>query len=211
MYFGNEVGIDEMRLTNRAKAVFLDRDGVVNELVYFPEHGVIDSPFVAAQFHLCRGVPGAIKKFQRAGYKVIIASNQPGIAKGHILPDDFKRIRNTMKTQLAQEDVVLDGEYYCLHHPEAKIARYRAECACRKPKPGLIFNAARDMDIDIAESWFIGDNLTDMQAGRSAGCHTLLIGKMHCQLCALMYNEGVKPEAIKPDLRAAADFILKGE
>ena len=200
-----------MRLSSRTKAVFLDRDGVVNELVYFPEHGIIDSPFIAGQFRLCRGVPEAIKKFQRAGYKVIIASNQPGIAKGHILLNDFKRIRNTMKTQLAQEDVVLDGEYYCLHHPQAIIARYRADCACRKPKPGLIFNAARDMDIDIAESWFIGDNVTDMQAGRSAGCHTLLIGKMHCELCTLMYNEGVKPEAIKPDILAAADYILRGE
>ena len=200
-----------MMLSNRTKAVFLDRDGVVNELVYFPEHGIIDSPSIAGQFRLCRGVPEAIKNFQRAGYKVIIASNQPGIAKGHILLNDFKRIRNTMKTQLAQEDVVLDGEYYCLHHPQAKIERYRIDCACRKPKPGLIVNAARDLDIDIAESWFIGDNLTDMQAGRNAGCHTLLIGKMHCQLCALMYNEGVKPEAIKPDLPEAADFILKGE
>ena len=71
--------------------------------------------------------------------------------------------------------------------------------------------AARDMDIDIAESRFISDNLTDMQAGRSAGCHTLLIAKMKCEHCKLMYNEGVKPEAIKPDLPEAADFILKGE
>ena len=200
-----------MRLSNRTRAVFLDRDGVVNELVYFPEHGIIDSPFVAGQFRLCRGVPEAIKKFQHAGYKVIIASNQPGIAKGHILPQDFQQIRKTMKIQLAEEDVVLDGEYYCLHHPEAKIERYRTDCACRKPKPGLIFNAARDMDIDVAESWFIGDNLSDIQAGRSAGCHTLLIAKMHCELCHLMYNEGVKPETVKSDLLEAADFILKGE
>jgi FMN phosphatase YigB (HAD superfamily) len=67
------------------------------------------------------------------------------------------------------------------------------------------------MDIDIAEPWFIGDNLTNLQAGRSAGCHTQLIGKMHCQLCTLMYNEGVKPEAVKSDLPEAADFILEGE
>jgi len=200
-----------MRLSNRTKAVFLDRDGVVNELVYFPEHGIIDSPFIASQFRLCRGVPEAIKKFQSAGYKVIIASNHPGIAKGHILPQDFQQIRKTMKIQLSQQDVFLDGEYYCLHHPEAKVERYRTDCTCRKPKPGLIYNAVLDMDIDVAESWFIGDNLTDMQAGRSAGCHTLLIGKMHCQLCALMYNEGVKPETVKPDLLEAADFILKGE
>ena len=193
------------------KAVFLDRDGVVNELVYFPDQGIIDSPFIAGQFHLCPGVPEAIKKFQRAGYKVIIVSNQPGIAKGHMTLQDFRQISNMMKTQLWQEDVFLDGEYYCLHHPEAKIERYRADCACRKPKPGLILNAARDMDIDVAESWYIGDNLTDMQAGHNAGCRTLLIGKMKCELCNLMYNEGVKPEAIKLNLLEAADYILKGE
>jgi len=200
-----------MRLSNRTKAVFLDRDGVVNELVYFPEQGIIDSPFIAGQFRLCRGVPRAIKKFQRAGYKVIIVSNQPGIAKGHMTLKDFKQITNTMKTQLCAEDVLLDGEYYCLHHPEARIARYRADCACRKPKPGMIYQAARDMEIDVAESWFIGDNLTDMLAGRNAGCRTLLIARMHCELCHLMYNEGVKPEAIRPDLLAAADYILRGE
>jgi D-glycero-D-manno-heptose 1,7-bisphosphate phosphatase len=199
-----------MRLSNRVKAVFLDRDGVVNELVYFPDQGIIDSPFIAGQFHLCPGVPEAVKKFQSAGYKVIIVSNQPGIAKGHMTLQDFQQISNMMKTQLWKEDAFLDGEYYCLHHPEAKIERYRADCACRKPKPGLIFIAARDLDIDVAESWYIGDNLTDMQAGRDAGCRTLLIGKMRCELCNLMYNEGVKPEAVKPDLLAAADFILKG-
>jgi D-glycero-D-manno-heptose 1,7-bisphosphate phosphatase len=199
-----------MRLSNRVKAIFLDRDGVVNELVYFPDQGIIDSPFIAGQFHLCPGVPEAVKKFQSAGYKVIIVSNQPGIAKGHMTLQDFQKISNMMKTQLWKEDAFLDGEYYCLHHPEAKIERYRADCACRKPKPGLIFNAARDLDIDVAESWYIGDNLTDMQAGRDAGCRTLLIGKMRCELCNLMYNEGVKPEAVKPDLLAAADFILKG-
>ena len=199
-----------MRLSNRVKAIFLDRDGVVNELVYFPDRGIIDSPFIAGQFHLCPGVPEAVKKFQRAGYKVIIISNQPGIAKGHMTLQDFQQIGNMMKTQLCKEDAFLDGEYYCLHHPEAKIERYRADCACRKPKPGLIFNAARDLDIDVAESWYIGDNLTDMQAGRDAGCRILLIGKMRCELCNLMYNEGIKPEAVKPDLLAAADFILKG-
>ena len=200
-----------MRLSNRVKAVFLDRDGVVNELVYFPDLGIIDSPFIAGQFHLCPGVPEAVKKFQSAGYKVIIVSNQPGIAKGHMTLQDFQKISNMMKTQLWKEDAFLDGEYYCLHHPEAKIERYRADCACRKPKPGLIFKAARDMDIDVAESWCIGDNLTDMQAGRNAGCRILLIGKMKCELCNLMYNEGVKPEVIKLNLLEAADYILKGE
>ena len=101
------------------KAIFLDRDGVVNELVYFQEQGIIDSPFTPDQFHLCPGVPQAIKRFQNAGYKIIIVSNQPGVAKGHMTLNNFKRINETMKAQLEKEGVFLDGVYYCLHHPEA--------------------------------------------------------------------------------------------
>jgi D-glycero-D-manno-heptose 1,7-bisphosphate phosphatase len=195
---------------DNGKAVFLDRDGVVNELVYFPEQGIIDSPFVANQFHLCPGVPEAVRRLQSAGYKVIIASNQPGVAKGHMTLKSFKQITETMKAQLGKEGISLDGEYYCLHHPQAGIQKYRIDCDCRKPKPGLILKAAKDMDIDISKSWFIGDNLTDIQAGKNAGCHTLLLGKMRCELCDLMYNEGIKPEAIKLNLPEAADYIIKG-
>ena len=193
----------------KTRAIFLDRDGVVNELVYFPEQGIIDSPFIANQFHLCPGVPLAIKRFQSAGYKVIIVSNQPGIAKGHMTLSNFKKIGETMKAQLGKEDASLDGEYYCLHHPEAIIEQYRRDCKCRKPKPGLILQAAKDMDIDVSQSWLIGDSLTDIKAGKNAGCHTMLLGKMRCELCDLMYNDGIKPDAIKLNLLEAVDFILK--
>lgn len=192
------------------KAIFLDRDGVVNELVYFQEQGIIDSPFTPYQFHLCPGVPQAIKRFQNAGYKIIIVSNQPGVAKGHMTLNNFNRIDETMKAQLEKEGVFLDGVYYCLHHPEAVIEQYRIDCKCRKPKPGLILKAVKDMDIDVSQSWFIGDNLTDIKAGKNAGCHTLLLSKMRCELCNLMHNEGIKPEAIKLNLLKAADFIIKG-
>jgi len=194
----------------KEKAVFLDRDGVINELVYFHEQGIIDSPFVAAQFRLCAGAAQAVKQLQSGGYNVIIASNQPGIAKGHVTPENFKKITAKMKALLKKEGVSLDGEYYCLHHPEAIVEQYRADCDCRKPKPGLILQAAKDHNIDVSVSWFIGDNLSDIKAGQSAGCHTLLLGKMRCELCDLMYNEGIKPEAIKPNILAAADYIIKG-
>ena len=198
-------------MAQKAKAVFLDRDGVVNELVYFQEHGVIDSPFIASQFQLCHGIIPAVKKFQNAGYKVIIASNQPGIAKGHITEENFAKIKETMKKQLKKGGAVLDGEYYCFHHPDAKITQYKVDCKCRKPKPGLILQAAKDMNIDISQSWFIGDNLTDIKAGKNAGCHTMLIGKMRCELCDLMDNQGVKPDVIKLNITEASEYILKGD
>ena len=194
----------------KVKAIFLDRDGVVNELVYFQEQGIIDSPFTPEQFHLCPGVPQAIRRFQNAGYKTIIISNQPGVAKGHMTLNNFNRIDETMRALLGKEGILLDGVYYCLHHPEGIIEQYRIDCKCRKPKPGLILKAAKDMDIDVSRSWFIGDNLTDIKAGKNAGCHTLLFGKMRCELCNLMHNEGINPEAIKLNLLEAADFIIKG-
>ncbi len=198
-------------MVQKAKAVFLDRDGVVNELVYFPEQGVIDSPFIASQFQLCRGIIPAVNKFQNAGYKVIIASNQPGIAKGHITEENFVKIKETMKKQLKKGGAVLDGEYYCFHHPDARVKQYKVDCKCRKPKPGLILQAAKDMNIDVSQSWFIGDNLTDIKAGKNAGCHTMLIGKMRCELCDLMDNQGVKPDVIKLNITEASEYILKGD
>ena len=147
------------------KAVFLDRDGVINELVYHQEQGVIDSPFTVEQFRLLPGVGEAIKKLCETGYKVILVSNQPGIAKGILSEETFEEIRKKMQEELAKEGAYLDGEYYCLHHPEAKVEKLKANCECRKPKPGLLLQAAQDMDIDVSQSWMIGDNLADVKAG----------------------------------------------
>ncbi len=131
------------------KAVFLDRDGVINELIYYPEQGVVDSPFTVEQLRLLPGVGVAINKFHEMGYKVILVSNQPGIAKGFISAETFDSIRDKMKEELAKEGSSLDGEYYCFHHSQAKVDELKANCNCRKPKPGLLLQAARDMDIDL--------------------------------------------------------------
>src|SRR3989304_5687400 len=99
------------------KAIFLDRDGVVNEMIYYPEHGLLDSPFTAAQFRLLPHVAEAINKFQNFGFKVVIASNQPGIAKGHFSEATFEAVRDKMQSELEREGAVLDGEFYWLHPP----------------------------------------------------------------------------------------------
>jgi len=191
------------------KAVFLDRDGVINELVYYPEQGIIDSPFTVEQFRLLPGVSEAIKEFRDMDYKVILVSNQPGIAKGHMFEETFEKITRNMKQELAKKGVSLDGEYYCFHHPEAKIERLKANCECRKPKPGLLLQAAKDMDIDLSQSWMIGDGLTDIEAGKSAGTRTILVGRMKCELCHVMDEEDTRPDAITSNLEEAAQFILK--
>ena len=191
------------------KAVFLDRDGVINELIYHREQGIIDSPFTAEQLSIFPGAGEAVRNLNETDYMVILVSNQPGIAKGSLTGATFEEIRNKMQATLAAAQAGLDGEYYCYHHPEAKIEKYRVICECRKPKPGLLLQAARDMGIDLSQSWMIGDGLTDIQAGKRAGCRTILIGRMKCELCAMMDEQDCRPDFIASDLQEAVKYILE--
>jgi D,D-heptose 1,7-bisphosphate phosphatase len=191
------------------KAIFLDRDGVINELTYYPEEGIIDSPFTVEQFRLLPGVGEAINQLHEKDYKAILVSNQPGIAKGHMSWETFNQIRKKMEEELAKEGAQLDAEYYCFHHPEAKVKAYQAHCECRKPKPGLILEAAKRLDIDLSQSWMIGDGLTDVKAGKGAGCRTILLGRMKCELCHLMDEQNTRPDAIAANLKEAVEIVLK--
>lgn len=189
------------------RAVFLDRDGVINELVYFPELGIIDSPLNPDQFRLVAGVAKAIRRFNELGLKVIVVSNQPAVAKGKMTMRLFEEMRAKMIGMLKDEGARIDGEYYCFHHPEAKLPEYRVSCECRKPKPGLLLMAARDFKLNLKECYMVGDGLTDVAAGRSVGCKTILIGSLKCDLCRLMDVMGVKPDYIVPSLNHASEII----
>jgi len=191
------------------KAIFLDRDGVINELIYHQEQGIIDSPFTVGQFKLLPGVNQAIKKLRKMGYMVILVSNQPGIAKGYMSEETFEKIRRRMKEELDKEGVSLDGEYYCFHHPDARVERFKANCKYRKPKPGMLLKATQDMDIDLSKSWMVGDGLTDVKAGKNAGIKTIFLGRMKCQVCQLMDDEDARPDAIVLNLLEAAEYILR--
>ena len=193
------------------KAVFLDRDGVINEVVYHKEMGIIDSPFTVEQFTLLPKVGDAINKFHDLGFKVIVVSNQPGLAKDHFSMDVFKKINEKMKNELKKYGAEIDVEYYCFHHPYGKIKKYTKICDCRKPKPGMLKKAAEEHNIDLSKSWMIGDGITDMQAGQTAGCKTILIGRMKCDLCRIMEDENVKPDYIKPNLYKAFLIIKNDE
>ncbi len=190
-----------------SKAIFLDRDGVVNELVYHQDIGIIDSPFTVDQFKLCAGASGGIRQFREMGYKVVLISNQPGIAKGHMSAETFEKIRFRMKQALSRGGVSLDADYYCFHHPEAKLESYRATCECRKPEPGLLLRAAREMGLDLSRSWMIGDGITDIRAGKLAGARTMMIGKVKCELCRLMAEADARPDAVCSGLVEAARVI----
>jgi D-glycero-D-manno-heptose 1,7-bisphosphate phosphatase len=191
------------------RAVFLDRDGVLNRLVYQRRTGMVDSPFTARQFKLLPGAGAAVRKLNRLGLKTVVVSNQPGVAKGNFTAAALDGMTRKMDRELGRQGARLDGIYYCLHHPQAAPTRYRKRCRCRKPKPGLLRDAARALDIDLRQSFIVGDNLTDIEAGKSAGCTTIFIGDWKCDWCRFMRERNRTPDHIVPDLPAASRLIAK--
>ncbi len=191
------------------RAVFLDRDGVINEIVCFPELGIMDSPLNPRQFKLMPDAARAVRVLNKLGLKVIIVSNQPAIAKGKTTMELFEKMRQKMKRELVKGGAHVDAEYYCFHHPAAKYAKYRVRCSCRKPKPGLITNAARDLNIDLSRSYLVGDSLTDIKAGRAAGCKTILVGYLKSYLSKVIDETGVRPDFVVHSLLDAAKIIKK--
>ena len=192
-----------------SRAVFLDRDGVINELVYFPEIGLIDSPLNPEQFKLLPDVGKGIRALNELGFKVVVVSNQPGIAKGKMIEELFEKIRLKMKRDLERESARIDGEYYCFHHPNAIVEKYRANCDCRKPRAGLFLRAASDLGLDPSKSFCVGDNLTDIEAAKTAGCTTILIGELKCDTCRLMDQQNTHPDFVAENLIKAVNIIRK--
>jgi D-glycero-D-manno-heptose 1,7-bisphosphate phosphatase len=190
-----------------SRGVLLDRDGVINELAYFPEVGVIDSPLNPSQFKLLPRVPEAIRTLNDLGFKVAIVSNQPAVAKGKMTERLFAEIRSKMRKELEQEGAHLDAEYYCFHHPDAVREEYRVNCECRKPKPGLLLKASSELGLDPSKSFSVGDSLVDIKAGKAAGFTTILIGSMKCDLCRLMDQEDAHPDYVAASLIKAVETI----
>ena len=147
------------------RAVFLDRDGVINRMWLHPEFGTVDSPASPEQFELLPGAGEAIAELKRLGLLVIVVSNQPGIAKGKFTPALLAAIEHKMVAAIEAAGGHLDAVYNCLHHPDAVLDEYRLTCDCRKPRPGLLVRAAREWDIDLSRSYLIGDGVTDIAAG----------------------------------------------
>jgi D-glycero-D-manno-heptose 1,7-bisphosphate phosphatase len=189
------------------RAVFLDRDGTINAMVYNPEFGVVDSPQNPDEVRLLPGVGEAICAINQAGFLAVVVSNQPGIAKGKCTPAVLEAITEKMRQGLAERGARLDAVYYCLHHPEAAVPHYRAVCDCRKPKPGLLLRAAGDLGIDLGTSFLVGDGITDLLAGMEAGVTTLFLSPRKCYICDELVRQQVDPGFIVPDLLSAARLI----
>lgn len=194
------------------KAIFFDRDGVINELVYEKEHGTIDSPMVPSQVSLVYGVAALIREVKNLGFITIVYSNQPSVGLRKTTLKNFKAINKKIKLLLKKEGAAIDYEYYCLHHPFAKIKKYRLDCECRKPKLGFLLKAAGKFDIDLSKSWIVGDGVDDVIAGKKAGCKAILLANINAAENLRIIEKqlgNIKPDYIIKKLPDAAEIIRK--
>lgn len=151
------------------KVVFLDRDGTINvEKDYL---------YKIEDFEFLPGVIEALRDLQSAGYKLVVITNQSGIARGYYTEEDFQKLNTWMLNELKDHGVEIAAVYYCPHHPEAKIEKYREECSCRKPRLGMYEQAIKDFDIALEKSYAIGDKIRDCCICETTPCHGFLIAE----------------------------------
>lgn len=182
--------VQAKNLNQKQKAIFLDRDGTINKYVGFLTD--IDD------FELIDGVAEAVRRINESGYLAIVVTNQPVIARGEVTWDGLKAIHDKMETLLGLEGAYVDGIYFCPHHPHSgyagEVPELKVSCNCRKPKPGMLIQAAKDFNIDLSRSWMVGDGENDIKAGVAAGCKTGLLGKE-------MFGQTLSADSLKDLLR----------
>lgn len=176
------------------RAVFLDRDGVLNRLVLNPATGEYESPHRTADFYLYPGTATALRLLQERGYLLFLVSNQPSYAKGKTSLENIKAIQALLHEALTGEGVFFKEYYYCYHHPQGIVPGYSGSCACRKPGAYFLEEAKKRYRYSKAGSWMVGDQDSDILCGKSGGLRTILIENMH---------SASKRGGVRPDFRAA--------
>jgi D-glycero-D-manno-heptose 1,7-bisphosphate phosphatase len=179
------------------KTVFLDRDGTIN----------VDKEYLykISDFEFLPGTREALYKLQEAGYRLVIITNQSGVARGYYKEEDVCALHDWLSQTLAREGILLSGIYYCPHHPDGSAEAYRMKCNCRKPALGLFYRAASELDIDLNSSIAIGDRMRDLQICRVSGCKGYLLRDSH-GMPILPFNVKCAPNL----LSAAEDIVAYG-
>jgi D-glycero-D-manno-heptose 1,7-bisphosphate phosphatase len=188
-------------MTNGQPAVFFDRDGTLNEEVEF-----ISTP---EQMQLIPGAGRAVRAVNERGFLAFVISNQSGIARGLFTEADLIPIHAKFQKDLGASGARIDRIYYCPHHPTAGIPPYRVDCDCRKPRPGMLHRARKEMGVDLSRSYVVGDRIVDVLAGRNAGAKGILVltgyGTSSVEECR---EQGIVPDHIAPSVGEAVNFIL---
>lgn len=192
-----------MNNTNRPKALFLDRDGIITKMILYPNG--YDSPQSSKDVFLTEGIVEIVKKARKLGFLCIEISNQPAYAKGQISKKTQNLIKNKIHKLLQNEGACLNASYICYHHPKSIKPYLALDCDCRKPKPGLIIKAANDLSIDLKNSFFLGDNATDIEAGNLANTKTILY--LHSQNLLEKTIEAKKCDTADYKIQDLADVI----
>jgi histidinol-phosphate phosphatase family protein len=196
--------VQRSSLATQQRAVFVDRDGTLNKEV--------DGVTSVEKLELLPGVAEGIHLLNHKGFRVVVISNQPVIAKGFCSEADLRLVHNKLESLLGREHAFLDRIYFCPHHPEkgfpGERAELKIECTCRKPHPGLVRRAAEDLNIDLGQSWFIGDTTTDIQTARNAGVRSILVRTGYAGKDA-KFN--VQPDHVFASFKEAAEFVVNHE
>ena len=151
----------------KVRAILLDRDGTLVHPRHYPSR--------PEDLCIYDGITPHLRRLQSAGFRLVVITNQAGIARGYFTETDLEQMHASLKSELAKEGVRLDAIYYCPHHVEGVVKEFARSCACRKPQPGMLLQAAADLNLDLRRSWFVGDILDDVEAGNRAGCRTILV------------------------------------
>jgi len=186
------------------KAVFLDRDGVLNKLVLNPVTQAYESPHRPEDLVFCADIFKPLKKLKNAGFGLFIVSNQPSYAKGKTTLKAIKQIAEKFKNELEKKGARITEAFYCHHHPDGIVPKYAKKCSCRKPSPFFLLKAQKKYRLDLKGSWMIGDRDSDIKCGRRAGCRTILIKNQH----SADYRGKEKPDHTAKDLKNAVQHII---
>ena len=187
-------------------AVFLDRDGVLNVLVPDASSGFPESPLDVASVKIIDGAAQAALALRRAGYLLVGITNQPAAAKQTVSREELESVQDEVLRQLRELGLELDAWRMCLHHPEGTDPALSGPCQCRKPSPGMLFDAADELDIDLGRSWMIGDSDSDIDAGHAAGTRTISVENPQSQHKRL-HPDGAELRAV--DLRQAVAVLVE--
>ncbi len=192
-------------MERKNRALFLDRDGTI----------IVETNYLSSvrDLRLIRGTARALNRDRRAGFKIVIISNQAGVAKGYFTEREVMTVNKELLKRLKRGGVTVDGVYYCPHHPEGVNPAYTRKCECRKPGIELLKRAARSLNLDLGKSYLIGDRSSDIEAGKNAGCHTVLVrtGYGNAELKKMQECREVLPDSTAGNIGEAVEIILTRE
>jgi D-glycero-D-manno-heptose 1,7-bisphosphate phosphatase len=187
-------------VSGRRIGVFLDRDGTLNEELNFIR--------TADELHMIPGAAAAVRMLNQRGVITCVISNQSGVGRGYLKESDLIPIHHRLEEQLRNEGAHVDQIYYCPHHPTEGMPPYNVECDCRKPKPGMLKRGSKEFNLDLSDSFVVGDSVVDIQAGNAVGATTVLVltgyGADALDQCR---RNGIAPDYVAPTIVQAIDFI----